>query len=135
MKFKSIKTGEVVASWDETTCNPYEYGSCDACPIHEHFDRLLDEYEFCSDIVEKYPEAARLIGYEPVYDTPQPESGMDAKLLDLFKQMYNALHKTSFCYGIRCDKCPFNTPEGQPCGANQIIEAMETMAGASELEF
>lgn len=135
MKFKNIQTGKVVDCWESTECSPDLYGGCNRCPIHKCYDKAMNRYAYCGEIVEQYPEAARLIGYEPVYDTPQPESGMDAKLLNFFKETYNTLNKASFCSGIRCDKCPFNTPLGQPCGANQIMEAMEKMAGASELEF
>lgn len=135
MKFKSIKTGEVFDCWDNTPCEPKDFGGCKRCPIHERYDKAMNRYTYCGEIVAQYPEAARLLGYEPVYDIPQPESSMDTKLLDFFKQTYNTLNKASLCSGIWCDKCPFNTPIGQPCGANQIMEAMEKMAGASELEF
>lgn len=71
MKFKDLQDGKVYKTWVDTPCNVPK-GGCKDCPIHFKYDGRFNRYVWCGDIVENHPEAARLIGFEPLLEEEGP---------------------------------------------------------------
>lgn len=78
MKFKDNLTGETYETWEDTPCNVPK-GGCGNCLLHTKYDDFTADV-MCSDIVNYHPEAARLLGFEPIPEAgdlvpkPKPES-------------------------------------------------------------
>lgn len=79
MKFKDLRDGVVYGTWNGAPCDFLRY-KCADCPIHLKYDEFFNCDVSCADIIEDYPEAARLVGFEPIPDAgdlvpkPKPES-------------------------------------------------------------
>ena len=79
MKFKDNLTGETYETWEDTPCNVPK-GGCGNCLLHTKYDDFTADV-MCSDIVEYHPEAARLLGFEPIPDVGEtvPKTGQESE--------------------------------------------------------
>ena len=80
MQFKDNLTGKVYETWGAAPCDMPK-GICADCPIHLKYDALFNHKVQCTDIVKKYAEAVRLVGFEPIPDAGEtvPKTGQESE--------------------------------------------------------
>lgn len=82
MKFKDLRDGEIYEGWNAAPCDVLRV-RCSDCPIHVEYDQFFNPGVQCSDIVENHPEAARLIGFEPLLEGDEPLPNSESEMQPL----------------------------------------------------